>query len=79
MSHWVNCYLIEVVSSIFLASLQTNMAKNQISRVDIRIGCLDQSLTKNRLGNFFFHQELSETIQKYENLCLKDTFGEKNL
>ena len=65
-----------------LASLQTNMAKSQISRVDIRIGKggggVDQSQTKNKLREAFFDNKLSKIIQKYENLCLKDTFG-KNL
>ena len=44
-----------------LAPLQTNMAKSQISRVDIRIGKggLDQSRTKNKLGEAFFHNKLS--------------------
>ena len=49
-----------------IASLQTNMVKSQISRVDIRIGKggLDQSQTKKKLGEAFFHNKLSEIIQK---------------
>ena len=63
-----------------LASLQTNMAKSQISRVDIRIGKggLDQSQTKNKLGKHFFIINYHKLFKKHENLCLKDTFG-KNL
>ena len=60
-----------------LASLQTNMAKSKISRVDIRIGKggLYQSQTKNKLGEAFFHKKnYHELFKNYENLCLKDTF-----
>ena len=49
---------------LFFASLKANMAKSQISRVDIRIGKAgqDQSRTKNKLGKAFFHNKLSENI-----------------
>ena len=59
-----------------LASLQTNMVKSQISRVDIRIGKggLDQSRTKNKLGEAFFQINYQKVLKIYENFCLKDTF-----
>ena len=59
-----------------LVSLQTNMAKSQISRVDIRIrkGGLDQSQTKNKLREAFFILNYHKLFKKYENLCRKDTF-----
>ena len=48
------------------AFLQTNMAKSQISWVDIRIGKsgLDQSQTKNKLDKALFHNKLSVSIKK---------------
>ena len=48
-----------------LASLQTNMAKSQISRVDIRVGKegLDQSRLKNKLGEVFFLNKQSKSIK----------------
>ena len=51
-----------------LASLQTNMAKSQISRVDIRIGKggLDQSQTKNKLGEAFFKIKYHKLFKKFE-------------
>ena len=67
-------------SKYIVASLQTNMAKSQIFRVDIRIRKrgLNQGQTKISLGKHFFITNYQQLFKKYENLCLKDTFG-KNL
>ena len=56
-----------------LASLQTNMAKSQISRVDIRIGKggLDQSQTKNKLEEAFFKIKYHKLFKNLKNF----TFG----
>ena len=58
-----------------LASLQRNMAKSQISRVDIRIGKrgLDQSQTRNKLDKAFFHNILSESVQKIRK-CVSERY-----